>query len=73
MAEVAAKIPLDQILLETDSPYLTPVPFRGKRNEPSRLPLIARRIAELKGVPVEEVGRVTSESVRRLFGTGIAR
>lgn len=68
MAEVAAKIPLDQMLLETDSPYLTPVPFRGKRNEPSRLPLIARRIAELKGVPVEEVGRVTSESVRKLFG-----
>ena len=68
MAEVAAKIPLDQMLLETDSPYLTPVPFRGKRNEPSRLPIIARRIAELKGVSVEEVGRVTSESVRKLFG-----
>jgi TatD DNase family protein len=68
MAEVAAKIPLDKMLLETDSPYLTPVPFRGKRNEPSRLPIIAQRVAELKGVSVEEVGRVTSESVRRLFG-----
>jgi len=68
MAEVAARIPLDQMMLETDSPYLTPVPFRGKRNEPSRLPLIALRIAELKGVPVEEVGRVTSESGRKLFG-----
>jgi TatD DNase family protein len=67
MASVAAAVPLEDMMLETDSPYLTPVPFRGKRNEPSHIPLIAQRIAELRGVPVEEVGMATSNAARRLF------
>ncbi len=68
MAAVAAATPLEQILLETDSPYLSPVPYRGKRNEPSRIPLIAARIAELRGITPEEVGRTTSAAARSLFG-----
>lgn len=68
MASVAAVIPLDDMLLETDSPYLTPVPHRGQRNEPSHIPLIAQRIAELRNVPVEEVGAATTAAARRLFG-----
>src|ERR1041384_6534228 len=68
MAGVAAVIPLEHILLETDSPYLSPVPYRGKRNEPSRIPLIAGKIAELRGVTTEEVGRSTSAASRTLFG-----
>jgi TatD DNase family protein len=67
MAAVAAEIPLEDMLLETDSPYLTPTPFRGKRNEPSHIPLIARKIAELRGVPVETVGEATSAATRNLF------
>ena len=68
MASVVAATPLEQMLLETDSPYLTPVPHRGTRNEPSRIPLIAAKIAEIKNVTVEEVGAATSAAVRRLFG-----
>jgi TatD DNase family protein len=68
MAEVVSEIPLEHILLETDSPYLSPVPLRGTRNEPSRIPLIAQKVAALKGVPVDEVGRATSIAARRLFG-----
>jgi TatD DNase family protein len=70
MADVAARIPIEHMLLETDSPYLSPVPLRGKRNEPSNIPLIARRIAELKGLTVEEIGRVTTLGARNLFGIG---
>ena len=70
MAEVAATIPLEHILLETDSPYLSPVPLRGRRNEPANIPIIAQRIAELKALPVEEIGRVTSTGARKLFGIG---
>ena len=68
MVEVVTKVPLEHILLETDSPYLTPVPNRGKRNEPSNIPLIAKKIAELRQCTREEVGRMTSEGARRLFG-----
>ncbi len=68
MADVVNAISLDHILLETDSPYLTPVPHRGKRNEPSNIPLIAKKIAEIKGVSEEEVGTITSQNVSRLFG-----
>lgn len=71
MAEVVAEIPIEYILLETDSPYLTPVPHRGKRNEPSNIPIIAARIAELQRRSVEEVGRVTTAAVRKLFGMQI--
>ncbi|MDY0017825.1 MAG: TatD family hydrolase [Candidatus Delongbacteria bacterium] len=65
--EVIRQIPLENILLETDSPFLTPVPFRGKRNDPSKLKLIAEKIAEIKGVSVEEVAEVTTRNSKKLF------
>lgn len=67
LVQVVAEIPLAQLVVETDSPYLPPVPYRGKRNEPSYLPLITGRIAEIKGIPVDEVCRTTRENARRLF------
>ncbi len=66
--EVAKKVPLERVLLETDAPYLTPVPYRGKRNEPSYVEYVARKIAELKGISFEEVAEVTTNNARRLFG-----
>ncbi len=68
LAQVVKKIPLQNILLETDSPFLTPHPFRGKPNEPKYIPLIARKIAQLKEITVEEVARVTTENARYFFG-----
>ena len=68
IAETVKQIPLDRILLETDSPYLTPVPFRGKRNESSYIPHIAARLAELTERPVEEIARTTTSNARKLFG-----
>lgn len=68
MADVVANISLDHILLETDCPYLTPVPFRGKRNEPSYLIHIARSIAAIRGCPVEEVSERTTKNAKNLFG-----
>jgi TatD DNase family protein len=59
---------LEHLLLETDAPWLPPVPHRGKRNEPSYLPFIARKIAEIKGVTVGEVARFTTENAGRMFG-----
>jgi TatD DNase family protein len=59
--------PLDRILLETDAPYLAPVPYRGKRNEPSYIPLIAQHAATELGVDLADLARVTSESALRLF------
>jgi TatD DNase family protein len=67
MAEVAKTAPLDRLLLETDSPYLSPVPHRGQRNEPSYIPLIAQRIADLRGISLEEVAETTSASAKELF------
>ncbi len=61
------KIDLQNIVLETDSPYLAPTPYRGKRNESSYLSLIAQRIADIKNTTVEEVGRITSENALRIF------
>src|SRR5690606_35962072 len=69
LAEVVAKLPLENIVLETDAPYLSPVPFRGKRNESSYLIYIAARIAELKNIPVEEVARVTTANANKVFDT----
>lgn len=60
-------IDLEHLVLETDSPYLAPVPFRGKRNEPSYIPLIAEKIGELKKVSAEEVGKITTENALQLF------
>lgn len=68
--EAATKLPLEKMLIETDSPYLAPVPYRGKTNEPAYVRFVAEKIAELKGLSVEDVGRVTSLNARRLFGFG---
>ncbi|MFY9618423.1 MAG: TatD family hydrolase [Pyrinomonadaceae bacterium] len=65
---IARQLPLERLLVETDCPYLTPVPFRGKRNEPARVVETAKFLAELKDVTPEELGRVTSENFARLFG-----
>ena len=65
--EVVARIGLEHIVLETDSPFLTPVPFRGKRNASYHIPLIAQRIAEIKGVSVEEVAETTTGNALNLF------
>jgi TatD DNase family protein len=67
IAETAKEIPLDRILLETDSPYLTPVPFRGKRNESSYIPYIAQKLSELTGRSIEEIAAVTTENAQKLF------
>ena len=65
--EVAEAIPLERLLIETDSPYLTPHPFRGKRNESSYVRHVAQSLAEIKGVSYEEICRITMENGRRLF------
>ena len=67
LREVARFVPLERILIETDSPYLAPVPHRGKTNNPSYVPHVARQIAEIKGLTVEEVGEATSRNFERLF------
>jgi len=65
--EVARRVPLERLILETDCPFLSPHPYRGQRNEPSRIALIAREIALLRGISPEEVDRITSENARQLF------
>jgi TatD DNase family protein len=67
LREVAAFVPDDRLLIETDSPYLAPVPFRGKTNNPSYVPYVARQIAEVRKVPVETVAEQTSRNFERLF------
>ena len=67
LRDVASWVPLDRLLIETDSPYLAPVPFRGKTNNPSYVPLVAQQIALLRGCSVEEVGAASSENFTRLF------
>lgn len=67
IAETVKNIPLERILLETDSPYLTPVPHRGKRNESSYIPHIAEKLALQKGIDLAEVAKVTTENAKRLF------
>ena len=64
--ETAASIPLERILLETDCPYMAPEPYRGKRNHPGDLPKLAEKWAQIRGIPVEEVIRVTTENAKRL-------
>lgn len=66
--EVAAEIPLDKLLIETDCPYLTPHPFRGKRNEPGYVKLVAEQIAEIKGLTYEEVAEATTKNAKKFFG-----
>jgi TatD DNase family protein len=64
---IAKQVPLDRLLIETDCPYLSPIPYRGKRNEPAYVVEVARCLAGLHGVEIEEIGRVTSENFRRFF------
>jgi len=66
--EVAKHIPLEHILLETDAPFLTPVPFRGKENQPAYVKYIAQEIAALRGISCEEVASVTTKSAEKVFG-----
>ena len=68
LADVVRNVPLERIVLETDAPYLTPVPHRGTRNESAYIPLIAAKIAELKGLTVEEVAETTTLNAKTLFG-----
>ena len=65
--EVAAGVPLDRIVLETDCPYMSPEPYRGKRNDPSRLPYMARKLAEVRGLSYEDICRITVENGKRLY------
>lgn len=67
MKEVAKDIPLERILLETDAPYLTPVPFRGKENQPAYVKYVAEEIASLRGISVEEVAQITTENAKTVF------
>ena len=69
LREVARKVPLDRILIETDSPYLAPVPHRGKKNEPKYVVEVAECIAELRGLSVDEVAEITSANFDKLFFT----
>lgn len=64
---VAAEVPLERLLLETDAPYMTPVPFRGKRNEPKHVKIVAEKIALIKDIPLLEVAKVTWENTEKLF------
>jgi TatD DNase family protein len=67
VAQVVAQLPLEHIVLETDAPYLTPVPYRGKRNEAAYLRLVAEKLAEIKSESLEQVAQVTTANARVLF------
>ena len=67
LRDVAAFVPLDRMLIETDSPYLAPVPYRGKTNNPSYVPYVAAQIASLRGLPIETIARQTSLNFETLF------
>ncbi len=67
LPEIIKYLPLEKILLETDAPYLAPVPYRGKRNEPSFIPLVAELIAEIKGLPLKEIDLATTLNSKRIF------
>ena len=67
IADIAKAAPMDRILIETDCPYLTPEPYRGKRNEPSYVKYVAEALAKVKGMTVEEVGEMTTNNAKKLF------
>ncbi len=68
LAESAAKLPLDRLLIETDCPYMTPEPYRGTRNDPGNVTLVAKKLAALRGCAVEDIAAATLENGKRLFG-----
>ena len=67
MKEVAQEVPLNKLVLETDSPYLTPVPYRGKENKPAYIRYVAEEIAKLRDMPVEELIDITTTNAEELF------
>ena len=67
LRDVASFVPMDRILIETDSPYLAPIPYRGKTNNPSYVPFVAKQIAQIKGLTVDEVAEATSRNFDQLF------
>ena len=67
LRDIAAFVPLDRMLIETDSPYLAPMPYRGKTNSPAYVPFVAQQIAAVRGLPVEEIAALTSANFNRLF------
>ena len=67
LREIAAFVPLDRLLIETDSPYLAPVPYRGKTNNPSYVPFVAQQIAQIRQQPVELIAETTSRNFEGLF------
>lgn len=71
LRQVARQIPLERILIETDSPYLAPVPYRGKINQPAYVPHVARMIADVRGCSAEEIGTASSANFFRLFGSAV--
>jgi TatD DNase family protein len=68
LRDAAARIPLERLVVETDAPYLTPHPHRGKRNEPAFTRLTAEKVAEVRGIPLEELARATTANALRFFG-----
>ncbi|MCI0182631.1 putative metal-dependent hydrolase YcfH [Acidibacillus sp. S0AB] len=66
--EVAMHVPLDRMLIETDAPYLTPEPYRGKQNEPANVRFVAEKLAQLRGLPLEEMAQLTYANANRIFG-----
>ena len=68
MKEVAINIPIEKLLLETDAPYLTPVPYRGKENQPAYTKFVAEEIAKLRQITIEEVDAVTTKNAKEVFG-----
>ncbi|MEX1143285.1 MAG: TatD family hydrolase [Anaerolineales bacterium] len=71
LQQLAARLPLENLLVETDSPYLSPHPQRGQRNEPAKVRLVAEKLAELKGIPFGEVAAATTANAQRLFRFGV--
>jgi TatD DNase family protein len=72
LRDVAREIPLDRLLIETDSPFLAPVPFRGKRNEPAHVAEVARTIANVRNLPADDIARATAENFRSFFNLGVS-
>jgi TatD DNase family protein len=67
LALLVEKLPLEAMVLETDAPYLTPVPFRGKRNETAYVRYVAEKIASLKGITLTEVDEITTQNAKKIF------
>jgi len=67
LRDIVKNTPLDRMFVETDSPFLTPIPFRGKKNQPAYVKHVAECVAEVKGISFEEVARVTTENAKKFF------